>query len=78
MLAATYFALYISVNRCEESDHVARMKVDKKVDWKKTNTEVSVTAEDWLCQPSGDEAGQSEEELEKVILSDSDQIPPFF
>lgn len=57
VLAAAYFALYISVNRYEDSEHMERMKVDKKVDWKKTNTEVSATAEDWLCQPSVDESG---------------------
>lgn len=32
-----------------------------------------------LCQLSRDEAGYAEEEeLEKIIISDSDEIPPFF
>lgn len=58
--------------------------MDKTIDWKKTNSKSiticrSHTAEDWLCQPSRDEAGYAEEEeLEKIIISDSDQIPPFF
>lgn len=48
VLAATYFGLYISVNRYEESEHMEQMKIDKKVDWKKTNSK-SITTDRSLC-----------------------------
>nr|XP_026651995.1 mucin-6 [Zonotrichia albicollis] len=47
--------------------------MDKKVDWKKINSKSitiggSQTAEDWLCQPSGDEAGCVELDKEEILF----------